>query len=174
MSKQDANKSYGGWLFLALVLCAYGALGLIKPESTKASFHFFVQIMGRMLPVLGLVFVLLYVTNLALRPALIKRYLGRESGIKGWVASVVGGIFSMGPVYPWYAVLAELRQKGMRDALVAAFLYSRAVKLPLLPLMIHYFGLVYTLILCLYLVVFSMLNGIVVEKMTRQKFQQGN
>jgi uncharacterized membrane protein YraQ (UPF0718 family) len=68
-------------------------------------------------------------------------------------------------------VLAELRQKGMRDALAAAFLYSRAVKLPLLPLMIHYFGLVYTLILCLYLLVFSILNGIVVEKMIRQKFK---
>ena len=75
----------------------------------------------------------------------------------------------MGPIYPWYAMLSELRQKGMRNALIAAFLYSRAVKLPLLPLMIHYFGVAYTLVLCLYLIVFSIISGIVVEKLTPQR-----
>jgi len=39
----------------------------------------------------------------------------------------------------------------------------------LLPLMIHYFGLVYTLILCLYLVIFAVINGLVVEKLLPQK-----
>jgi uncharacterized membrane protein YraQ (UPF0718 family) len=66
-------------------------------------------------------------------------------------------------------MLSELKQKGMRTALIATFLYSRAVKLPLLPLMVHYFGVVYTLILCLYLIIFSVISGILVEKLTKQK-----
>jgi hypothetical protein len=45
--------------------------------------------------------------------------------------------------------------KGMRASLAAVFLYSRAVNLPLIPLMIHYFGTTYTLALCLYLLRFS-------------------
>ena len=53
--------------------------------------------------------------------------------------------------------------------LLYTFLYSRAVKLPLLPLMIHYFGLAYTLILCLYLIIFAVINGILVEKLVPQK-----
>jgi hypothetical protein len=53
----------------------------------------------------------------------------------------------------------------MRTALTAVFLYSRAIKLPLLPLMIYYFGLPYTLILCLYLVAFAVINGILVERL---------
>jgi hypothetical protein len=37
-------------------------------------------------------------------------------------------------------LLHEVHEKGMQSSLVAVFLYSRAVKLPLLPLMLHYFG----------------------------------
>ena len=66
-------------------------------------------------------------------------------------------------------MLSELKKKGMRTALIATFLYSRAVKLPLLPLMVHYFGAIYTLVLCLYLIIFSVVSGILVEKLTKQK-----
>ena len=169
MSDAQVKKGRGGWLFLALVLFAYVMLGLVNPAATSQSLTFFTHVMGRMLPILGLVFLLLFVANLVLEPKWIRRYLGRESGVKGWVAAVLGGILSMGPIYPWYAMLSELRQKGMRNALIAAFLYSRAVKLPLLPLMIHYFGVAYTLVLCLYLIVFSIISGIVVEKLTPQR-----
>ena len=169
MSGEQAKKSGGGWLFLALVLGVYALLGLIKPEATAEALIFFVGVMGQVLPVLGLVFLFLFIANLVLKPKRIRRYLGKESGIKGWVAAVFGGILSMGPIYAWYTMLGELRQQGMRDALIATFLYSRAVKLPLLPLMVHYFGAVYTLVLCLYLIGFAFINGILVEKLTKQK-----
>ncbi len=169
MFNKYVKKGSGGWLFLALVLLAYGLLGLINPASTLQSLTLFTHIMVQMLPVLGLVFFLLFVVNLALEPKRIRRYLGRESGLKGWVAAVFGGMLSMGPVYAWYPMLGELQQKGMRNALIASFLYSRAVKLPLLPLMIYYFGVAYTLILCLYLIGFSVISGIVTEKLAPQK-----
>jgi hypothetical protein len=50
-------------------------------------------------------------------------------------------------------------------ALAAVFLYSRAGKLPLLPLMIHYFGAAYTLVLCLYLLGVSIINGVSMVKL---------
>ena len=118
-----------------------------------------------MFPILGLVFLLLFIANLLFTPLTVKRYLGKEAGFKGWIASVVAGVFSMGPIYAWYAALAELQQKGMRTAFVATFLYSRAVKIPLLPLMIFYFGPIYTIVLCLYLIVFSVINGILTERL---------
>jgi len=169
MPRQQIHSGTGGWLFLAVVLTGYGISFLLNPESTTEAFTFFRRVMRQVLPVLGLVFLLLFFANLLLAPAKVNKYLGRESGLKGWLASVVAGIFSMGPVYAWYAVMAELQQKGMRTALIATFLYSRAVKLPLLPLMIYYFGLSYTLILCLYLVVFSVISGILIERLLPQK-----
>lgn len=170
MSDEKKQKGRGGWWFLALVLIAYGLLGLENPAATLQSIAFFTHVMAQVLPVLGLVFLLLFVANLVLEPKRIRHYLGSGSGIKGWIAAMLGGILSLGPIYPWYAILGELRQKGMRNALIATFLYSRAVKLPLLPLMIHYFGVAYTLILCIYLVIFSIINGIVIEKIISEKF----
>jgi len=43
-------------------------------------------------------------------------------------------------------------------------LYSRAVKLPLLPLLVHYFGLGYTMVLVLYLIGFSIIGGLLMER----------
>ena len=169
MPDKKIKSGRGGWLFLALVLIVYGLLGLVNPAATSQSLSFFTHFMLQVLPVLALVFLMLFIANLVLKPKWIRRYLGSGSGIKGWLAATLGGMLSLGPIYPWYAMLAELRQKGMRNALIAAFLYSRAVKLPLLPLMIHYFGLAYTLILCLYLVVFSIISGIVIEKLTSER-----
>ena len=52
----------------------------------------------------------------------------------------------------------------MSSALIATFLYSRALKLPLLPLMVHYFGMAYTAVLSLCIVLFSVLCGLLVER----------
>jgi len=169
MPRQQKKYGRGGWLFLALTLLAYMLLSLTDPEASKKSLTFFTHVMAQVLPMLGLVFLLLFITNLLLEPKWINRYLGTGSGVKGWIAAVVGGILSLGAIYAWYAMLSELKQKGMRTALIATFLYSRAVKLHLLPLMVHYFGMAYTLILCLYLIIFSIINGILVEKLTKQR-----
>ena len=168
MNGKKQKRSYGSWIFLILMLAVYGVVWLLNPVATSQALTFFFQIMGQVLPVLGLVFLLLFIANLVLEPKWIKRYLGKGSGIKGWVAAVLGGILSVGSIYAWYTMLSELQQKGMRNALIATFLYSRAVKLPLLPLMIHYFGVTYTLVLCFYLIGFSVITGIVIEKLAPQ------
>lgn len=163
------RRGLGGWVFLVIVVIGYGLIGLVKPEATTQALMFFVHVMRQVLPVLGLVFILLFIANLLLEPEWIKRYLGTGAGAGAWVIAVIGGIFSIGPIYVWYAVLSELQAKGMRTALIATFLYSRAVKLPLLPLMIHYFGITYTVVLCMYLLLFAGINGILVEKLVPQK-----
>ena len=168
MPKQQRSR-LGGWLFLGIVMLGYGLSFLLSPESAAEAFTFFRRVMRQVFPVLGLVFLLLFISNLLLTPSRVKRYLGKEAGLKGWIASVVAGIFSMGPIYAWYTALAELQQKGMRTALVATFLYSRAVKIPLLPLMIYYFGPGYTIVLCLYLMIFSVVNGFLTERLMPQK-----
>ena len=169
MPSEQEKKGRGGWLFLVLVLIAYGLFSLVNPEATSRSITFFTHVMAKVLPVLVLVFFLLFIANLVLKPKRIRRFLGKGSGIKGWIAAVLGGILSVGSTYAWYTMLSELQQKGMRNALIAVFLYSRAVKLPLLPLMIHYFGVAYTLILCFYLIGFSIISGIVIERLAPQK-----
>lgn len=153
------------WGFLYFVAVSYVVLGLFNPAAATRALHFFAQVFGQLLPVLGLVFLLLFVANLVLVPTRIRGYLGKRSGIKGWGMALFGGIVFTGPVYAWYTLLSDLRRNGMREALIATFLCSRAIKLPLLPLMIHYFGIAYTGVLCLYLAGFAVLNGWLVERL---------
>jgi uncharacterized membrane protein YraQ (UPF0718 family) len=95
----------------------------------------------------------------------ITKILGAESGIKGYVLSVIFGILSTGPIYMWYPLLSDLREKGVKNSLIVIFLYNRAVKIPLLPMMIYYFGSLFVLVLTIYMIVFSIINGLIVEKL---------
>jgi uncharacterized membrane protein YraQ (UPF0718 family) len=68
----------------------------------------------------------------------------------------------------WYPLLSDLKEKGMKDSLIAAFLYNRAIKIPLLPMMIYYFGWPFALILSIYQVLFSVVNGILVQFLAKE------
>ncbi len=77
------------------------ALGLVN--NLKMSF-----------PVLAGVFGLLFLFNLLIDTKTVVRYLGRETGKTGWLIAVVTGIISAGPIYLWYPLLSDLKEK--RDA----------------------------------------------------------
>ena len=90
-------------------------------------------------------------------------YLGRESGVKGWLWVLIAGVISHGPMYIWYPLLEDLRSQGMKDAFIVVFFASRTIKIPLLPLMIDYFGLTFTLVLSFYLLVGALIQGLIME-----------
>jgi uncharacterized membrane protein YraQ (UPF0718 family) len=105
------------------------------------------------------VFFLLFLIELFIDRKWIIQHLGRAAGMGGWALTIVCGVLSAGPLFAWYPLLADLRAKGMSNALLAAFLYSRALKLPLLPLMAHYFGLAYTVLFAVSILAASVLTG---------------
>ena len=155
----------GGLWFLLVVLLLYGIAFLLDPASTNLAFDRSAALFSRLLPMLGLVILVLFFANLLLQPSWVRENLGEHSGQRGWILAIAGGILSAGPVYPWYAMLGDLKAKGMRTALMSVFLYNRAVKLPLLPLLIHYFGLAYVLVLFAYLILFSLPAGLLLERL---------
>ncbi|MCD6399588.1 permease [candidate division WOR-3 bacterium] len=114
--------------------------------------------------ILLIVFFFIFITNLFLKPKTIIKYLGRGSGIRGWIISLVAGIISMGSIYLWYPMLSDLREKGMSEGLIAVFLYSRAVKIPILPVMIYYFGWAFVVLMTFFMVLFSIFLGIIMDR----------
>jgi len=157
----------GGWLFLGLVLLAHAAAALLEPDVAAQARAAFARMAGSVVPVLLLVFALVFLVERFLSPERTRAWLGRGSGWRGWLVALAAGVVSTGPVYAWYSLLAGLRGKGMRDALVAVALYARAIKLPLLPLLAHYFGLAYMLVLSLWLAVFALVTGALAERLAR-------
>ena len=171
MKEKYGKMTRGGVIFLLVVMCLYALVFLVNTELALNALAFATRLLYRMLPVLLLVFALIFVSNLLVKPGWIRANVGRDSGLRGWAVAVVGGILSVGPIYVWYALLRDLKTKGMRTALIAVFLYNRGIKLPLLPLMIHYFGVAYTLVLATYMTLFSLLSGILVEKIVDRKLR---
>jgi len=156
-------------LFPTLVLVAYGIIFAIMPEKASIALKNSGNILLNMLMPLSLVFILMLVLNLFLKPAQIVKFLGSGAGIKGVILSAVAGIISAGPIYAWYPLLKELREKGAANSFLAIFLGNRAVKPFLLPIMIAYFGWIYVLLLTVFTILGSMVVGYFVGALVKVK-----
>jgi len=133
------------WGFLVLVIALYGVITVAAPGRALAALEASGRVLLQVALPLGVAFVVMFLLNLLVKPAHISRLAGRGAGVKGVCLSTAAGIFSMGPIYAWYPLLAGLREKGASDFHLANFLSNRAVKPFLMPLMVFYFGWAFTL-----------------------------
>ena len=147
------------FLFPIGILVIYAILFFVSPDkagqATKSSGTVFLS----MLLPLSLVFFVMLLINLFLKPAAVAKFLGKGSGVKGIILSASAGIISTGPIYAWYPLLKDLKEKGAGESSIAIFLYNRAVKPFLLPVMVSYFGWVYVVILTILMVLASVAVG---------------
>jgi uncharacterized membrane protein YraQ (UPF0718 family) len=158
----------GRYRFLLLVLALYLLAGLLDPGLVRLALIGFATMMLRVLPLLALVFLVLFTVNLFLKPERLRQHLGAESGLRGWLWAIIAGIFISGPPYVLYPMLEDFRKQGVRSALLAVFLYNRNVKIQYLPAMAYYFGLRYTVVLSVYIILFSIISGKLVEIMVER------
>ena len=162
------RKVSGRMKFLLIILLVYLIAGLINPTLSLNALRYFVGMLPKVLPILTLVFIILFFTNMVLSPSKINKHLGKNSGVKGWLYAIAGGIFISGPPYILYPMLGELKKHGARNGLLATMLYNRNVKIYFLPAIIYYFNLRYAVILSIYIILFSILNGILLEFVVRE------
>ena len=137
MKKKDTGKkSKSGWVFLVIVLILYLILGLMNFNLMKNSLFLFSNLVWKILPIIAFVFSTMFIIDLFLDSKKIAKHLGKEAGLKSWILVILAGILSSGSIYLWYPLLKDLKEKGIRVSFIATFLYNRAVKIPLMPLMI--------------------------------------
>jgi uncharacterized membrane protein YraQ (UPF0718 family) len=105
----------------------------------------------------------MFLFNLFVTPKTLVKHMGDSTKKRGWIISIVAGVASSGPVYMWFPLVKNLRDHGVKNSFLTTFLYSRAVKIPLLPMMVYYFGLPYTIIVTSLILIFSVINGLLVS-----------
>ena len=147
------------FIFPVCVLVCYGILSVMDSQKALMAMRSSGNLLLSIVPLLILVFVIMLVLHLFVNPAQIVALFGKGLRIKGIVLSAVAGILSMGPIYAWYPLLKKFREEGAGNGPLAIFLYSRAVKPFLLPVMIAYFGWIYVVILTLLTVCASIAIG---------------
>ena len=156
-------------IFPVAMLAVYGILFLVMPDKASMALKSSGTVFLDMLVPLCLVFVLMILINLFLKPAQIVKFLGRGAGTKGILLPAAAGIISTGPIYAWYPLLRDLKGKGAANSPIAIFLYNRAVKPFLLPVMIAYFGWIYVVILTALTVLGSIAVGYFLDVLTRKE-----
>jgi len=158
---------FKGLKLLIIVIITYILLFFIDYSKFKDSLEKINEILIILLPIFVFIIILTALINYFLKPKQILKHFGEDSGKAGLFYSIVGGILSHGPMYAWYGMLEDMRKQGLKDGLITVFLYSRAVKLPLLPLMIAIFGLSYTIVINIYIIIFAIIQGKIIDKIMK-------
>ncbi len=161
-----SEKSNASWYFLLLVVLAYVVLFFISIDAFFQASNSFLNILKTILPVFFVAFVLMTLMNYFITREMIAKHLGNKSW-KGWFFAIVSGIISMGPIYMWYPLLDDAREKGVSNGIISCFLYNRAIKLPLLPIILIYFSIEYVFILVFVMIFVSVIQGIFINKIIR-------
>ena len=162
---KSIKKNRSGWIFLFLVVLTYLILFATGSDKVDKALYESYKILKMIAPLILVVFFIMSFINGFIDARSISKHLGDDSGIKGYAIALTGGVLSTGPGYIWYPLLQELRSKGAKDGLIMAFVYARAVKIPWLPVMISYFGVKFTLIFSLYIILAALFQGVAVDKL---------
>lgn len=171
MKEKKASKGkyiYYGIYFLGIVIFLYIILFIFDFENAQKSLGASGNVFIKMVPILLFIIFFMGSINYFVNPKIISNYLGKGAEIKGWFLTVFAGIFSHGPIYAWYPLLKDLQKQGMKSSLIAVFLYSRAIKIPLVPLMVYYFGILFVVMLTCYVIIASIVEGQIIELLERK------
>ena len=161
------KKISGAWFFFIFMVVLYLLLFFVNPSLCISSLIFFRQILIKIIPIFLLVWFLMVIANYFITPKFVFKYFDKKSANK-WFFAIIGGILSEGPIYIWYPLLADLKKKGLDYGFVACFLYNRAIKLPILPAAIYYFGWKYILILAIIMIIASIGQGIIINRIIKE------
>lgn len=149
--------------FFSVIALAY-IIGLFMnpgffAQAAAATGRMFIKV----LPVLVLAFLVQWLINYLVKGGRMQRILARARGVKGWISVIIAGILVGGPPYVLFPLLKEVKAAGLSDALLTVFLYNRNVKIPFVPVSIYYFGLTFTIIVSILLIIFSVFSGILIQ-----------
>lgn len=162
--------TFKGVKFLIIVLISYVVLLIADKPHALSALQKSSSTLLSLLPLFLLIITLTALINYFLKPKQIIKHFGKDSGAKGVFYALIGGIISHGPMYAWYGMLQDMRSQGLKDGLIAVFMYARAVKLPLLPFMVDLFGLLFTIIMTLYILIAAVVQGKVIDAVMKKKF----
>ena len=166
MKKKELE--FKGIKFLFFVIIIYIMIFLFDGENSIFALTKSLEVLLKLLPIFVMIIFVMAIINYFLKPKSIMKHFGKNSGIKAWIYTVLGGIVSHGPMYVWYPMLNELRENGLKDGLLATFMYTRSIKIPFIPIMIDYFGSVFTIVLFIYILIGGILQGICIEALSKK------
>jgi len=164
------DRFWFNWIFLWIISLIYLITWIFNFKYFLNVWNDVINIfLQQILFVLFIVFVFMFVLNLLLKKEFIKNRIKDSKTSTKYIFSILGWIFSTWPVYMWYPFLKQLKWHGLSYGHIASFIYARAVKIPFLAAMVMYFGLKYTIIFNMVLLIFALLIWVLINLFFKKK-----
>ncbi len=132
-----------------------------KEKVISASMHFFIE----MISIFPAVMILMGLFKVFVPQELIVTYLGKKSGIKGILLSLLSGALPTGPLYIAFPIAYNLLKKGARISNIIIFLSAwTCIKIPQEMVELQFPGLKFMLFRLILTTIFVSLMGLFIEK----------
>ena len=173
-NKKTVRNKNGKWYFLGFVVLLFIGVYFMNPSQIKPIFALYTKVLVQIAPIFIQVYAVMLATNYFVNNKFLKKHMGEDAGIKAWLIAIFAGIISVGPIYMWYPLMHDLQSKGVKDRFIATFLYNRGIKLQWLPMLVLYFGLKYSLVVLFVMILLSIPQGIITEKLVKRVSRNNN
>lgn len=133
------------WL-LMVTAAAYAMLAIVSFSEAERALSIGVSTFASVAVILVTVFVSMGLFQVWVRDEFILKHLGEKSGIRGMLIGAALGTAMVGPLVEIFPLLKMLLIKGARLGVVVAIVSTWAIKLPMIPLELSFFGWKFTLL----------------------------
>jgi len=162
------------WLIFFLIFIATIIVLWIFPQKKQTVIHISWRYFLEMIIIFPAIMVIIGLFTTWIPKEMIKKYLGKASGIKGFGLSLFLGALPTGPLYIAFPIAAVLRQKGARIANIVIFLSAWAcIKIPQEMVELQFLGLKFTssrLILTIILItIMALFIELIIEWIEKRK-----
>ncbi|MCK5812468.1 MAG: hypothetical protein KAG94_06180 [Clostridiales bacterium] len=172
ISKQNNQKGQKGQkkkknskiplIFLGVMVLTYIGLYFIDSIKTVAALNYVIGIVLEILPILLIVYVIMVLFSL-LDEKKLKQTIEKAPKLLKYILMSILGTISHGPIYAWYPFLKDLNEKGLSKGPIGTFLYSRGIKLTLIPMLVSFFDVKFVVILTITTLIFSVFEGFLID-----------
>jgi len=156
------------WAVLAGVLAVAAVLLMLFPDRKAAALTTIWEYFREMIAILPAVMVLMGLFSVFVSKEQVVKYLGKASGIKGFLIAILLGSLPTGPLYVAFPLAAILLKKGARIASIVIFLSAWAcIKIPQELVELQFLGLEFMALRLVLTILFVILMGVSVEKLMK-------
>lgn len=159
---------FKGIKFLFFVIIIHILIFLFDSQNSALALAKSYDVLLKLLPIFVMIILITTAVNYLIKPKQIMKHFGKDSGVKGWIFATIAGVISHGPMYAWYPLISDLRENGLKDGLLITFMFTRSIKVPFIPIMVDYFGLLFTLILFSNIIIVGVLQGLIFEALNKK------
>ncbi|MFQ5722178.1 MAG: permease [Candidatus Aminicenantales bacterium] len=162
------------WLAAGLIFLAIIIVLCVFPQKKQTVIHISWRYLLEMIIIFPAIMVIIGLFTAWIPKEMIKKYLGKASGIKGNGLSLFLGTLPTGPLYIAFPIAAALRQQGARIANIVIFFSAWAcIKIPQEMVELQFLGLKFMasrLILTIILItIMALFIELIIEWIERRK-----